>query len=103
MVDIFTLKNGDRVRIVDHWVPGCRQNRDGYMDQYLGTEMTVDEVEPINGIWYGVRMKEDYGRWYWYGPAIDYVVVESEENFDLFEDCGLLDDFCRTYGGNYAV
>ena len=34
---------GDRVRIVDEWAPdgSCCQNWDGYMDQYLGTVVTI--------------------------------------------------------------
>lgn len=36
---------GDRVRIVDEWDPDglCCQNWDGYMDQYLGTVVTIKD------------------------------------------------------------
>ena len=47
-------KIGDCVRIVDEWAPdgSCRQNFDGYMDQYLGTIATIKDCSES---WYHIE------------------------------------------------
>ncbi len=30
-----------KAKIMDHWVPGCNPNGDGYMDKYLGMAVTI--------------------------------------------------------------
>ena len=44
MVKVSDLHVGDRVRIVDHWGPGCAQNANGHMDSYLGQIVTVSAI-----------------------------------------------------------
>ena len=39
-------KVGDKVRIVSEWGKGCRQNRYGKMDKWLGKTMTIRKVTP---------------------------------------------------------
>lgn len=39
-------KVGDKVRIVSELGKGCRQNRDGEMDKWLGKTMTIRKVTP---------------------------------------------------------
>ena len=86
MIDISTLCPGDRVRIVDSWVPGCRQNVQGKMDKWLGSVMTVSEIRG-DFVW----MEEDRGefstalttgrdgRWNWHPAAIAKIVTPEEE------------------------
>lgn len=56
---------GDRVRIVDSWVDGCRENSQGHMDQWLGQVMTI---RAVNEECY--TMVEDEGEWAWFEPAV---------------------------------
>lgn len=56
---------GDRVRIVDSWVDGCRENNQGYMDQWLGQVMTIRAVDEEC-----YTMVEDEGEWAWFEPAV---------------------------------
>lgn len=73
-------KVGDRVRIVDKWVEGCRENSEGFMDHWLGQVMTIRSIDSDC-----YRMKEDendrtvpgYG-WYWYEPSIAGFANEAE-------------------------
>lgn len=65
-------KVGEQVRIVDHWDPhgACMENREGKMDKYLGTVMTIMSV--VGDIY---EMEEDkvdrYGRgWMWNDACI---------------------------------
>ena len=44
MIDIMALQPGMKVKVIDEWVPGCKQNRAGEMDKYLGTSVTVLDV-----------------------------------------------------------
>lgn len=91
VVDVSTLKPGDRVKIVDRWTDGCNPNPQGRMDMYLGTEMTVREII-IGNTRYQSRahMEEDrldrhLGGWNWFGPAIEYVIdgdCSYDGNFD---------------------
>ena len=43
MVELKDLAPGMKIKIVDEWVPGCRQNYDGQMDHWLGKIVTVKE------------------------------------------------------------
>ena len=56
---------GDRVRIVDSWVDGCRENNQGHMDQWLGQVMTIRAVDEEC-----YTMVEDEGEWAWFEPAV---------------------------------
>lgn len=80
MVDVRTLKPGDRVKIVDAWVKSgdgrIRWNSEGRMDRYLGTVMTVEMVP--NRIVQFVKMQEDDGEWSWFREMLDYVLPEEE-------------------------
>lgn len=64
---------GDRVRIVDEWPRyGAFQNREGLMDKYLGTVMTIERV---NNYSYGYYTMEEDGqdghrKWQWFEAAI---------------------------------
>ena len=68
-------KVGDKVKIVDEWCEGCVQNPFGKMDKYLGTIMTIKEVNPTGSY----NMEDDNGRWYWYLNAIEGKVIEYPE------------------------
>lgn len=81
MVDIKTLHVGDRIKIVDEWGPGCRENARGEMDEWLGKVLTVSAV---HAGWDFVRALESKdgcgGRgWNWFPAAIDYVVTDEPE------------------------
>lgn len=88
MVDIYTLKPGDLVKIVDRWCQGCEENSEGKMDHWLGKTMTVRRVV-IDEPWYRshVRMEEDRTErrtypedgWLWYPAAIECVVDDGDE------------------------
>lgn len=41
---IMKYKVGDKVRIIDKWVDGCNQNREGRMDKWLGKVMTIRSI-----------------------------------------------------------
>ena len=72
MIRIEELKAGDRVRIVSEWKPGCGQNLRGHMDAYLGTIMTVAEIQSR-----AVRMFEDDGLWAWLPASIVEVIDDD--------------------------
>ena len=64
-------KVGDKVRIVSEWGKGCRQNRDGKMDKWLGKTMTIRKVTPHD--YY--LMEEDKAErdgigWRWFDACI---------------------------------
>lgn len=72
-------KVGDKVKIVDKWLPGCFQNSQGEMDKWLGKIMTIKK-----DTWLGYLMVEDAseasGRgWYWNNYCIEGKVVEESE------------------------
>jgi len=78
MVQMCDLHKGDRVKIVDLWVPGCHQNSDGLMDQYLGSVMTVRYVsESFCNL---VEDREDLRPtgWTWYPASIEYIVGKDD-------------------------
>lgn len=85
MLNVECLSPGDRVRIVDKWCEGCRQNGRGKMDHWLGKVMTVSSTFPSYDYpedgW--VTMVDDDGEfngngWMWFAPALDCVVEECD-------------------------
>lgn len=95
MVEPKSLCTGDRVVIVDRWVPGCRQNNEGYMDKWLGKVVTVSSksLSPIGGGY--IRIEEDGGKWKWYGPAI----ADVDYGIDGKVDTSEISAFCHLFGG----
>lgn len=92
MYDISTLKPGDVVRIVDGWETGDRygrQNHAGFMDKYLGSEMTVRTIEKDNGE-YSAKMIEDKddmntnNGWTWFNEMI--AGLSTDEDFEVCDD-----------------
>lgn len=92
MVDITMLSPGTKVRIVDRWTNGCRENSQGLMDKWLGSVMTVtghmkaryggdyvymleDEGDcPFNG--------RESGHWQWFPAAIAEIVEDVPDITD---------------------
>lgn len=81
MVPIEMLSPGMRVKIVDEWNDGCRQNPSGLMDKYLGQIVTVLDT-------YGprlIRIEEDAGdyggqgggHWCWNEYCFEYIVEDE--------------------------
>ena len=70
---------GDKVRIVNKWGTGCRQNEDGEMDKWLGKVMTIREVDEEEEYY---KMEEDIEEftdgWCWYEPSIAELVEKKE-------------------------
>ena len=84
--DFDSLKPGDKVKIVDAWLPKeerfhawgpCNENEEGKMDHWLGKVMTVREVSNFSN---DVRMAEDIHEgvytdgWYWNRYCIDKIL-----------------------------
>lgn len=84
--DFESLKPGDKVKIVDAWLPKededgawgpCNENEEGEMDHWLGKVMTVREVSNFSN---DVRMVEDIHEgiytdgWYWNRYCIDEIL-----------------------------
>lgn len=91
MYDISTLKPGDVVRIVDEWIEkNGRQNNQGLMDKYLGSEMTVQTIEKYGGEYYAkmIEDKDDMhtdGRgWTWFNEMI--AGLSTDEDFEVCDD-----------------
>ncbi len=81
MVNIKDLHPGMKVKLVDHWVPGCYENSDGLMDCWLGKTVTVREIGDSHCIGPYIRIEEDdpTGRdWYWFLNSIDRIVAVEE-------------------------
>lgn len=80
MIDLRDLHVGDKVKIVDHWSPGCIQNCSGKMDHWLGAVMTVRNLNPL-------LMEEDRdewcGGWYWNECMIDYIIGDESLVVDI--------------------
>lgn len=75
---------GDKVRIVNKWVAGCYENREGKMDKWLGKVMTIREVDEEEECY---RMEEDveelYGNgWHWHEPAIAELVEKKQKELE---------------------
>lgn len=79
------LQPGDKIRIVSEWGPGCLENPSGFMDKYLGMEMTVSHhADNWNN---AVKVVEDHEEWVWFLPAIEEVLgqpitVRTESDLD---------------------
>lgn len=84
--DFYSLKSGDKVKIVDAWLPKeddeddcgpCNENEEGKMDHWLGKVMAVREVYNFSN---DVRMVEDIHEgvnadgWYWNRYCIDKIL-----------------------------
>ena len=85
MVSLSELRPGIKVKIVDHWVPGCGENPEGRMDHWLGKIVTVQEV--FDNF---IDIEEDQGEflrrgWMWFPAAIDHI-VHGEEPLPTDED-----------------
>lgn len=88
-------KVGDKVKIVDKWIDGCRQNNFGEMDYWLGKTMTIDFIDYgfVQGNHY--HMKEDGGKWAWFEPAITGLAHKITLN-EFLESPVQLCIHCRT-------
>ena len=90
MCDVNTLNPGDKIVIVDKWVPGPndrqRWNSEGKMDKYLGSTMTVARVGTgVSGSCF-VKVYEDNSEWFWYPEMIaDVLADEDNAIFDPAE------------------
>lgn len=92
MVKVSDLRVGDRVRIVDHWTPGCAQNSSGYMDSYLGQIVTVSKIRD-SGISFEIyednRHKfddcEPYKKWVFFAPCIAEIICDEDEALPDFQ------------------
>ena len=85
MVELKDLAPGMKIKIVDEWVPGCRQNYGGGMDHWLGKIVTVKEIRNTSFI-----IEEDYGEcrlqsghWHWFPNAVDYIVYPDNDLPDI--------------------
>lgn len=88
MVSVNELSPGMRVKIVDKWDRGgsCRQNNEGYMDEYLGQIVTISDIEGPY-----VEIEEDHGRWCWNAYCFDYIVYdENQEDFEVSSEDEIL-------------
>lgn len=79
IVKQYKYKVGDKVKIVDKWLPGCHQNSEGKMDKWLGKIMTIKGDSYL-----GYKMVEDASEnicngWYWNTKCIEGKVVEESE------------------------
>lgn len=72
MVPMVKLYPGARIKLVDEWVAGCWENRDGLMDGWLGQTVTVSAVYQR---W--CTIEEDGENWGWF-PAAIAEIVEAE-------------------------
>lgn len=73
-------KVGDKVKIVDTWVDGCKANPKEEMDKWLGKTMTVRNIT----IFGDYRMVEDIDEnigngWVWNDKCIEGKVIEETE------------------------
>lgn len=92
MVKVSDLRVGDRVRIVDHWGPGCAQNSSGYMDSYLGQVVTVSAIRPnVDSfeIYEDNRHKFDeyrfHKKWVFFAPCIAEIICDEDETLPDFQ------------------
>ena len=96
MVKISKLKPGMKIKIVNRWVPGCRQNNKGLMDHWLGQTVTIREVYVDGGFF---LIKEDETEfegngWYWYPETVARIVTKDkpfpDDEFDPAADLDFL-------------
>ncbi len=85
MVDLSDLRPGMKIKIVDHWGPGCYPSWDGRMDHWLGKIVTVLGVDEYPDDVFGpsVHIVEDRAEglgngWCWFPAAIDCIVQDEE-------------------------
>lgn len=88
MIDISMLQVGDKIRVVNIWPVGGRQNNSGLMDKYLGQILTVREIVPTEKF---CRVLEDMSDrnysptekgWAWYSELIDEIVFDKTDEMD---------------------
>lgn len=75
---------GDKVKIIDQWVNGCRQASYGAMDKWLGKIVTVKKVDSDGDF----HIEED-DYWYWNNLCVEGKVVEEPVASD-YPICGAL-------------
>lgn len=92
MVKVSDLRVGDRVRIVDHWGPGCCENASGYMNSYLGQIVTVSAVRNDGyrfEIYEDNRHKFDdnpkYKKWVFNAACIAEIICDEDETLPDFQ------------------
>lgn len=91
LVDGHDLQVGDKVKIVDEWLPTHDVASGGWMDRWLGQVMTV-----LGFYDYRVLMEEDVGEcsfhssadghWFWALDMIDHVIDGSNDT-EQCDDC----------------
>jgi len=87
-------KVGDRVRIVDEWRPGCKENIEGQMDRWLGQVMTIRQVKDNHYKMVEDVMERNGVGWVWFESSI-VGSIEEEESLNNF-NMNLL-DFMEEY------
>lgn len=93
MIDIMALQPGMKVKVIDEWVPGCKQNRAGEMDKYLGTFVTVLDVRGDTILIEedaGECIHQDGGHWYWNAHCFDYILNEDGRDFEPSSESEIL-------------
>lgn len=79
MIDISMLRVGDKIRVVNVWPEGGRQNHYGEMDKYLGKTLTVREtVREFCRVWEDAGEASGIG-WAWFPELIDEIVYEEDD------------------------
>lgn len=93
-------KVGDKVRIIDKWVDGCSQNREGEMDKWLGKVMTIRSIYENRAY----RMEEDrtehFGNgWLWNEKCI----AGLADNHKIVITSDGKETLARLYEGNKVI
>lgn len=87
MIPVSSLNVGDQVRIVEEWTEECDDLTNELMNKWLGSVMTVREINSTNRNPY-VKMEEDRSEWsegwFWYEPMISCIL---ESPLDEFKSC----------------
>lgn len=106
MVPLTMLERGMRVKIIDQWVRGCRQNHEGLMDKYLGQTVTIHSVDGRYAY-----IEEDAGdchvheggHWRWFPECFDYIV--DDEDFEPASESEFLSFLFGSYtkGGEESM
>ena len=91
-MDIDELRPGDRIKIVDAWVPGCNQNSNGLMDEYLGKILTVRNS-------YDAFIEVFENHWAWTPNAIERVFKDSIDDAACDFDAASEEDFLNLLQG----
>lgn len=97
MVDPKDIVVGATFRIVDQWVPDCRQNDIGKMDRYLGTICEVKKILGHSRNYKQFRIWNDQGDpnvssgWIWNQHCIEYLDDEDvQASFDAEDFTNIL-------------